>query len=294
MNESQLRTFLTVAEYKSYSKAAINLNVTQPTITSRIKALEEILKCDLFKRTGHEISLTKEGELFLDYAENILIYMDHSKEVSNMVKNPSIKVGFSPGFSYSFITEVLKTIQPKWKIDIQIIEGYDSVSLNEGALSGDFDLIFTREMLSNNPDITSEYLFDNNLVCIMPSNHSLCEKETLCVKDLKEETIISYKRNTKLWNLIDRKLIGAKNITRIDVSNNEMLSKAVANDVGIGITPELAIDKNYATELTVRYITEIATIPNKVYVQYRENSHMKSIAKQIIYTIINHKYSEAE
>jgi DNA-binding transcriptional LysR family regulator len=292
MNESQLQTFLNVAKYKSYSKAAVVLNVTQPTVTSRIKALEEILECELFTRTGHEIFLTKEGYLFFDYAKNILIYMDHSKEVPNMVKDPIIKVGFSPGYSYSFITELLLTIQSIRNIDIQIIEGYDSVSLNEGALSGDIDLIFTREILSNNPDFTSEYLFDNNLVCVLPRNHSLYDKQTLCAKDLEEETLISYKRNSALWNLIDKKLIGAHNKTRVDVANNEMLLKAVASGVGIGIIPELGIDRRYEADISVRHITEVDTISNKVYVQYRENSQMKHIAKKIIYAIINHKYSE--
>ncbi|WP_174612833.1 LysR family transcriptional regulator [Virgibacillus ihumii] len=292
MNESQLETFLAVAQHRSYSKVAEVLNVTQPTVTSRIKALEDILGCELFTRIGHEIFLTKEGNLFFDYAKNILIYIDHSKEVPNMVKAPSIKVGFSPGYSYSFITELLKTIQSERNIDIQIIEGYDSVSLNDSALSGDIDLIFTREILSKNPDFTSEYLFDNNLVCVLPKNHSLSDKEKLCAKDLAGETIISYKRNSTLWNMIDRQLLDAQHMTRIDVANNEMLLKAVANEVGIGIIPELGTDIRYQEDVSVRHITEIDTISNKVYVQYRENSQMKPIAKKIIYTIINHKYSK--
>ncbi|SFD39423.1 DNA-binding transcriptional regulator, LysR family [Lentibacillus persicus] len=291
MNESQLVTFLTVAQYKSYSKAAIMLEVTQPTITSRIKTLEEILDCSLFERNGHEIILTREGELFTDYAHNILSYMDYSREIPKMLKNPSIKIGFTPGYSYSFITEVLKTIQAVKDIDIQIIEGHDSVSLNERALAGEIDLIFTREILTNTPDITSEYLFDNNLVCVLPSDHRLSNKHILSTSDLKGETVLSYKRNSTLWRMIDKQLLGAKNITRVDVDNNEMLLKAVEDGIGIGIIPRLGIDNYCKPEIAVRKITEIDNIPNKVYVQYRETSQMKGIAKKVIYAIINHRYS---
>ncbi|WP_087973254.1 LysR family transcriptional regulator [Oceanobacillus rekensis] len=291
MNESQLHTFLTVAKYKSYSKAAVVLNVTQPTITSRIKALEDILSCELFKRIGHEIFLTQEGNMFIDYAENILVYMKHSKEITNQVKDPVIKVGFSPGYSYSFIIELLKTIKLIGKIDIQVIES-DSVSLNELALSGEVDLIFTRDVLLNNHDIISEYLFDNNLVIALPESHHLCQKQTLHIEDLSEETIISYKRNSYLWNLIDKQLMGAQNITRIDVDHNEMLFKAVASEIGIGIIPMLGIDKQYESEVEIREISEISNIPNKVYVQYRKNDRIENIAKKIIYSIINHKYKE--
>ncbi|QDI92346.1 LysR family transcriptional regulator [Salicibibacter halophilus] len=292
MNESQLQTFLTVADYKSYSKAADALVVTQPTVTSRIKALEDILEIELFNRFGHEIYLTKEGHMFMDYAKNILLYIQYSKEIQHIVKEPVIKVGFSPGYSYSFITELLKTIKSIGAIDIQVVEGYDSVSLSESVILGEIDIIFARENSPNNPDIISEYLFDNNLVVVLPSNHYLTQKQTLLLEDLNEETILSFRRNSALWKLIDQQLIGVKNVTRIDVDNNEMLLKAVANDIGIGIIPKLGIDERYNAEVKIRQINEISSIPNHVYVQYRKNSRINQLAKKIIYSIINHKYSE--
>ena len=292
MNESQLETFLTVTEYKSYSKAANVLNVTQPAITSRIKALEDHLKFELFERVGHEISVTKEGSIFVEYAENILIYIRQAKDIINMVKEPLIKVGFSPGYSYSFIVEMLKTIKTIGGIDVQVIEGYDSSSLNERALVGEVDLIFTRDALINNESMISEYLFDNNPVIALSKKHPLSQKKILQLEDLNEETIISYKRNSPFWKLIDKKLINLKNVTRIDVDNNEMLLRAVLNEIGIGIIPELAFDKRYHEELTMKKINEISKIPNKVYVHYRKTSQIGPLAKQIIYSIINHKYNE--
>lgn len=292
MTESQLETFLTVVKYKSYSKAAVILNVTQPTVTSRIKALEEILNCELFKRIGHNIFLTKEGNMLIDYADNILIYIRHSKEIPNMAKDPVIKVGFSPGYAYSFIIELLKTIKSFDNIDIQVIEGHDSVSLNEMVLSGEIDLVFTREILSNNNEVISEYLFENKLVFVLPKHHHLCSKNSLHIEDLNAETIISFKRNSALWKLIDAQIIGAKNTTRIDVDNNEMLLKAVANDLGIGIIPELGIDARYEGDIEIREISDIYDIPNDVYVQYRKISQIQKLAKKITYSIINHKYSE--
>lgn len=293
MTESQLQTFLTVAKYKSYSKAAAVLNVTQPTVTSRIKALEDILNCELFKRIGHDIFLTKEGSMLIDYADNILIYITHSKEICNMVKDPVIKVGFSPGYAYSFIIELLKTIKSFDNIDIQVIEGHDSVSLNEMVLTGEIDLVFTREVLSNNNEVISEYLFENKLVFALPKNHPLCNKETLEIEDLNKENIISYKRNSALWKLIDAQIIGAKDIIRIDVDNNEMLLKSVANEIGIGVIPELGIDARYEEDIEIREISDIYDIPNDVYVQYRRSSQIQKLAKKITYSIINHKYSEA-
>ena len=295
MNESQLVTFLMIAKYKSYSKAAVALSVTQPTITSRIKALEEILQCQLFTRTGHEIFLTKEGTMFVDYAKSILTYIENSKEIHKLVKDPIIKVGFSPGYTYSFIVELLKSIKTIGNIDIQIIEGYDSIDLNNRCLAGELDLVFTRENVSaSHPDIISEYLFDNPLVAVLPREHELCKKDEILLKDLHEKTIISFRRRSSLWKLIDQQLIRTKNLTRIDVENNEMLLQAVENKIGIGILPELGINKLHQNEkIAIRNIEHISQIPNKVYVQYRKTSQIEQLAKKIVYTIINHKYTEA-
>lgn len=72
MDFRQLESFLMIAKLKSFSKAAKELYITQPTISNHIKALEEEVGISLFTRSSWETQLTKEGELFLPYAEEIL------------------------------------------------------------------------------------------------------------------------------------------------------------------------------------------------------------------------------
>lgn len=54
-----LRYFLTVAKEQSFTKAAEQLHITQPTLSRQLAALEEELETPLFKRGGHHITLTK-------------------------------------------------------------------------------------------------------------------------------------------------------------------------------------------------------------------------------------------
>ena len=58
-----LRYFLTVAREQSFTKAAEQLNITQPTLSRQLAALEEELGAKLFNRGGHQITLTNEGLL---------------------------------------------------------------------------------------------------------------------------------------------------------------------------------------------------------------------------------------
>jgi DNA-binding transcriptional LysR family regulator len=80
MNGSQLpvdfrhlETFCRIAERKSFSKAADDLFLTQPTVSGHILSLEQSLSLRLFDRTGREVRLTKAGEIFFQFASKILM-----------------------------------------------------------------------------------------------------------------------------------------------------------------------------------------------------------------------------
>lgn len=67
-----LRYFLTVAREQSFTKAAEQLNITQPTLSRQLAALEEELGAKLFNRGGHSITLTNEGLLLKRQALEIV------------------------------------------------------------------------------------------------------------------------------------------------------------------------------------------------------------------------------
>ncbi|MEJ8561292.1 LysR family transcriptional regulator [Yoonia sp. GPGPB17] len=64
-----LKTFLTVARFKSVNRAAEALSLTQPAVTSRVRSLENSIGTALFDRSGAGMHLTKRGDILLQYAE---------------------------------------------------------------------------------------------------------------------------------------------------------------------------------------------------------------------------------
>lgn len=72
MDLKELETFIKVAELKSFSKTAVELSVTQPTITNHIQSLEKELNTRLINRKGRNISLTDSGKVLYRYAIDIL------------------------------------------------------------------------------------------------------------------------------------------------------------------------------------------------------------------------------
>ena len=80
MELRHIRYFKTVAEEKNFTRAAEKLAIAQPPLSRQIQDLEEELGTTLFIRTPHKVALTEEGELFLQYATQILDLVNRSEE----------------------------------------------------------------------------------------------------------------------------------------------------------------------------------------------------------------------
>ncbi len=72
MHIDMYRTFLVLARTESFSKAAVQLNVVQSTVSSRIVELERYLNKQLFTRTKRSVAMTHAGKVFMPYAEKMV------------------------------------------------------------------------------------------------------------------------------------------------------------------------------------------------------------------------------
>ena len=80
MELRHIRYFKAVAEEKNFTRAAEKLAIAQPPLSRQIQDLEAELGTSLFVRTPHKVTLTEEGELFLQYATQILDLVNRSEE----------------------------------------------------------------------------------------------------------------------------------------------------------------------------------------------------------------------
>lgn len=123
LNLEQLRSFLWVVRMGGVKKAAQGLNVTQPAITARIKALESTLGAEVFDRTNTGLKLTKRGELLLRYAEQF----EHlSAMVERNVIDPNgieghLRVGASETIAQIWLPEFITRLHQRFpKIEIEV------------------------------------------------------------------------------------------------------------------------------------------------------------------------------
>ncbi|MDR1320597.1 MAG: LysR family transcriptional regulator [Gracilibacteraceae bacterium] len=108
MDIEGIKTFLAVAQYKSFQKAADALMVTQSTVSRRIQSLENTLDAVLFSRSPKSVSLSPQGVKFLKFAKRIRLIYDDG--INSLKKEPRATLTLAVPFSlYSFFPDIISS-----------------------------------------------------------------------------------------------------------------------------------------------------------------------------------------
>ena len=149
----ELRTFLAVAEEKSFSAAAQRLHITQPAISKRIQSLENHLGANLFDRIGKRVYLTEAGNLLIERAETMLLLAkDTEKEIFNLNDTISGRLNLATSHHIGLhrLAPVLKEFSKRYP-DVQLdIQFEDSEVAYQMVRSGQVELA----VVTLNPDRT--------------------------------------------------------------------------------------------------------------------------------------------
>lgn len=192
INLLHLETFLSIVRCGGIGKAAEQLNLTQPAVTTRIKNLEHSVSATLFDRSPQGLRLTKRGEVLLTYAEQ---FLHLSELVERDVVDPQgserrLRLGVSETIAQSWLPEFIEKLNqefPKLAVEINVDI---SASLRNSLLDRDIDLAILLGPVS-------EFSVDNiALPTFELSWYASCD---LDVKDAQklDRPIASYARNTR-------------------------------------------------------------------------------------------------
>ena len=209
MNSKKLKYIITIAELKSISKAANELFISQPSLSSILSNLEKELGVTLFNRSTSPLSLTYAGEKYIKIAKEILSLESNLKkelfDISNMKKG-KLTVGIPSVRG----THVLPLILPKFKekfpaMEIHLIEG-DSNYLEECLFSGKVDLVLT-SLPTNHKKINCELLYEEKIMLACKKGYLgedyLLPNSTnvISLEKLKDIDFILTKKNHRIENL---------------------------------------------------------------------------------------------
>lgn len=188
MDLRQLTYFLHVAERKSISAAAAELNVAQPTLTKSIRLLEEELGNALFNRLPRGVELTAAGRHLVRHAEFIRIQMMEARaELHALQKgdNGVVTVGAGPAWLRKHLpVAVANCISTRPDLRIKIVGGFDEALLRK-LRQGEVDFVVAETPWQQNAnDLDVEIVTSIGLAVLSRDGHPLASKEKISSIDL--------------------------------------------------------------------------------------------------------------
>jgi len=247
MTLDQLRYFQAVCNYGSVTRASEYLNISQPSVSNAIASLEKEFGTQLFSRNNKRLSLTKEGTVLLERANDLLFHADSTiKAMKELGDNRVLNLGVPPMLS-SLILPIIygkfSKSHPDFKINI--IED-DRSGLIRLLDENKINMAFLPHQAPFDDKYKSKPLTELNNVCCVPKNHPLSKKAFICIEDLKNEPLALFKNSFfQTKRILERfKQSGYTPNILLDTAQVSTLQNIVSEGLAIGFIFEFLIEKS--------------------------------------------------
>ena len=277
MELRQLQSLMAVVEYKSFSKAAEKLFISQPTISTHIRILEEELNSRLIIRTTKSIEVTMHGRELYECAHQIFSLKDNLVQRWAEENKKIIRVGASTIPADYILPEVLPVFR-KHEPDIKFyIHQNDSQNIISGLLNGNFSLGMVG-MKQQEKMISFVPFYQDEMVMITPKKERFLNinKDNFSLKDIIfNEPIILREQGSGSKKSIET-YFEKMNINEEDLqiiarlNDQESIKKLVASGLGISFISEKAVEDSAKEKLLVFKLPNYSTKRN-LYFAYRKD-----------------------
>lgn len=189
----QLEYFVTIASHSSYRRAADELGVSQPALSTQIRALESTLGLSLFERSRSGTLLTPEGRNLLDHARQMLLVMREFQENAEMMAQglqTTYKLGVPPTLGPYLLPNVLPALHAKHnRLKLYVREATPQ-QLLRGLSEGVYDIAIVPLPVERD-DLSVEPLFTEPLKFVVPADHRLAGKVKVSPAQLRGEKVLT-------------------------------------------------------------------------------------------------------
>jgi LysR family transcriptional regulator, hydrogen peroxide-inducible genes activator len=248
MELHQLRYFCAVAETGSFSRAAEQSHVSQPSLSQQILKLEGELGARLFDRLGRSVRLTDVGKTLLPRARAVLHDLEAAKgeviEQKDFIGG-SVTVGVIPTVAPYFLPPVLTAFARKFpQAHLTVVEEITPVLL-ERLRAGTIDVALLALPIRGH-EFDAIPLLTEPLFAVLPKKHPLARRRTLFLKDLRKEPFLLLRDGHCFRDTV----VGACDRARLspqiifESGQFSSLLSLVSTGMGVSIVPKMAVKEN--------------------------------------------------
>ena len=251
INVHLLKIFHAVARSGSFSRAASELAISQPSVSIQVGELERQLGVELFEPAGKSVRLTEAGRICFDYAGRILALMDEAQRAMDEVKGLGrgrllIGATQTPGtYILPAILGRLKHAYPRLEIALRIDEPR---KVHEMVRRQELDVAVTGWRIAL-PDLEAIRMTDDEMVLVVAASHRLANVPEVAVSELSHEPFIMRERGSGGRELVDDALhrAGIYITPTLELEGVDAVKQAVVANLGVAFLSRCAVDLEVST-----------------------------------------------
>jgi len=240
----QVETFLAVATFGGFHRAAEAVRVSQPAVSARIKALEDSLGVRLFDRSRNGLTLSEAGRTFKPYAEQLLRTASLARQAVHELQPASaspLQIASALSISVYFLPEVLKHFQrTNPNVTISIRSGHSKEVL-EMVLSEEAEIGLARSL--QHPEVETISLRDDPLLLIAATKEGPRHSAHVRLEEVAGLPLIFYERGSSDWTLTHGLFRRAGLVANValEVDSIETAKRMVERGLGLAFLPQISV-----------------------------------------------------
>jgi len=287
----QIRAFVAIAAESSFTQAANTLHVTQSTLTSSIKALEDEIGMQMFDRSTRAVVLTRQGSMFLPAAQRVLRDLEDALDDLRMVadrERGSVSVCAAGSFITYVLTPALMDMAAQYPgIHARLTEG-TTQSVAQQVLSGEADFGVTT-LYEPIPELDTALLLTDAYGAVCSAAHPLNnEAAPLTWSRLSRHTMVRMSKANGIRTLLDREPKVAKLFkdTAYEVSGVASLQALLTQGFGYCALPVLAAKSLVVDGLRFHLLTR-PNLRRELYVVKKKGRSLSPASVALFRTMID-------
>ena len=286
MNLRDLRYLVALAEHRHFGRAAAASFVSQPTLSTQIRKLEQELGVTLVERTPRKVLLTETGREIVARARDVLHEVEQIQGIARRTRDPeagSVRLGIFPTLGPYLLPHVVPSVRKRFpKLELLLVEEKTEEvlkRLREGKLDAG-----VLALPLHDDNLHTEFLFEEPFLLAAPRQHPLAHKSALRLDDLEDQNLLLLEEGHCLRDqaLEVCRMSGANEKTGFRATSLETLRQMVAADVGVTLLPVLAVKPPVAQADNMQLLEFRGRAPSRrIAMAWRRSSALAPFLKRL-------------
>ena len=290
VSSRQLRAFVTLAEQRSFTRAAALTHLSQPAFSALIRSLEEALGQRLFDRSTRHVDVTTEGRAFEAAARRVLAELDGALATARDFvarRRGRVAIALLPSLAAGWLPGVLSAFRESHPgIELQVADVLSEACI-EQVRSGNADFAIAAIRVDT-PELRAELFCTDRFHLVCPAGHALATAPRLRPRDLAAYPFIHLSRTSSVRQYLDAAVHPLQMSTLLEVDQLATVMGMVRAGLGISVVPSLTMFHFQHPEVVTRPLTWPG-LTRRIYLVRRRDRSLSLAAESLHRLVLQHK-----